>query len=167
MSNIIIRKPVEEDLPAIEKILSEWTDESEVKKYIERIGGYIKDKTEFNAKYWVAVDNDIIVGITGICDVLPKIVEFAKTEKPCELKILYLEKDCRGKGIGRTLLSLVEEKAKDLGFTEIMGRSAERYRDTAYAFYEKMGYENAGVVCAGEDKSKLMRVIRKELGNRM
>jgi hypothetical protein len=41
-------------------------------------------------------------------------------------------------------------------------RSAERFRDTAYVFYEKMGYSKVGMITS-ESNSEQMQVFEKKL----
>jgi GNAT superfamily N-acetyltransferase len=160
---IIIDKPNLGDLGEIKGILAQWTDKSEVDKYIKRIKNEIAGKIEFNTHYWVARDSGVPVGIVGLCDPLPQVLPFAKTRHPGKFKILYIDGAYRGRGIGRKLVDFLESEAKKEGYTEVLARSAEKYRDTSYGFYEKMGYKEAGTVHAGEDPSKPMRVFRKEL----
>ena len=155
-------KPTLEDLHKITEIMSFWVEEDEVEKYIERIKNEIEGKTEFNIHFWVVKDNDEVVGVTGLCDPLPNILKFAKTKYPGELKILYLDPNSRGKGIGRKLLVFIENEARKQGYKEILIRSAKRFRDTAYGFYERMGYSKVGMITS-ESNSEQMQVFEKKL----
>lgn len=157
-----IGKPTVKDLDQISKIMSNWVEKEEAEKYIGRIENEIKGKTEFNLHFWIIKEDQKVVGVTGLCDPLPKILEFAKTKNPGELKILYLESNSRGKGIGRKLLEFIENEANNKCYKEILIRSAERFRDTAYGFYEKMGYSKVGVVTS-ENNSEPMQVFEKKL----
>ena len=159
---IIINKPTKEDLEMVRKILLQWTEKSEADKYIDRIKKEIGGTTEFNMHFWVAKNNGKAIGVVGLADPLPKVLPLAKTKNPGELKILYLYKKEQGKGIGKFLVDFVEEQAKKQGYSELLVRSAERYRDTAYGFYKNMGYKTIGVV-SGSEKSKLMQVFSKKL----
>ncbi len=152
-----IIKPKIEDLDKIFEILSQWTEKEEALKYTERIKNEINGMTEFNMSFWAIKKDDEVVGVGGLSDILPAIKSFAKTENPGELKILYLDNKTRGQGIGRVLLNFLEEKAKENKYTELMIRSAERYKDTAYGFYEKMSYKNIGLT------DNNMAVFSKEL----
>lgn len=144
----------------IETILFCWIEAKEVEKYIQRIKSEINGSVEFNLHFWAAREDGRVVGITGLCGPLPKILEFARTHKPGELKILYLDPKSRGKGIGKMLLKFVEHEAKKEGYKEILIRSAERFRDTAYIFYEKMGYAKVGVV-ESDSNSEQMQLFEK------
>lgn len=157
-----VTKPILSDLDRIKEILNQWTQEEETNKYLQRIRDEIGGKTEFNQRFWVAKEDDQALGVTGLSDPLPKVIPFSKTEKPGEGKILYLDKLYRGKGIGKMLMEFIEVEARRQGYTELMLRSAERYRDTAYGFYEHAGYKKRGTVTS-EDPSKTMQVFGKVL----
>lgn len=157
-----VEKPKVSDLENIKKILTSWTDETEVDKYIARIIAEINGHTEFNLHFWVAKDEEKTVGIIGLCDPLPKILKFAKSQKSGEIKILYLDPAVRGKGVGKLLESFIEKEAAGEGYKELLIRSAERYRETAYGFYEKMGFNKVGLVEGGES-SEPMQVFEKLL----
>lgn len=159
---IKIRKPELSDLPAIQKILANWTEAEEVQKYTDRIANEINGSTEFNMQFWALEDNDHVIGVGGTSIPVPKLQPFFTTSKSVELKILYLDPNSRGKGAGKELLSFIEKEAIKRGFTEMLLRSAEKYKDTAYGFYEKMGYDPVGKV-EGGDKTKKMQVFRKLL----
>lgn len=135
-----------EELDEITEILSQWTDQEEVDKYRTRIAGEINGKTEFGMKFWVISDDYKIVGVAGLADILPKIKEFAKTDNPIEIKILYLDQNQRGKGYGKMFLEFLENQARRQKKSEILIRSAIRYQDTAWGFYEKYGYKRCGTV---------------------
>ncbi len=136
-----IRKPQKNDIEAIKKILSQWTEAEEVEKYAERILNELNNKIEFNTRFWVITDNDIPIGIGGISDPLPKVKHLSKGNNPIEIKILYLDNNSRGKGAGKKLLQFIENILSKGNYDEIIVRSAERYKDTAYGFYEKFGYK--------------------------
>lgn len=152
-----ISKPKTEDLDKIFEILLQWTEREEAEKYVKRIRNEINGTTEFNMSFWVIKKDEEVVGIGGLSDILPSIKSFQKTDSPCELKILYIDNKFRGQGFGKILLNFLEEKAKDNKYTELMIRSADRYKDTAYGFYEKMGYKNIGLT------DNNMAVFNKEL----
>jgi GNAT superfamily N-acetyltransferase len=158
----MITKPRPNDLPVIEKILSQWTETKEKVKYVNRIEQAIGGKTEYGMRFWVAREGNLCVGVAGLSDPLPKVLSLAKTDKPGEIKILYVDKDSQGKGAGRALIEYLEKSARESGYKELLVRSAERYRETAYGFYEKVGYEKAGKVPGGEE-GKEMQVFGKVL----
>ena len=140
-----INKPSIKDLIRIDLILSEWTEKEEVNKYIKRIEKEINGYTEFGMSFWVIKKDNEVIGVGGLSEILPSIKIFSQTNNPGELKILYLDNKFRGQGFGKTFLGFLEEKAKEIKYTELMIRSAENYKDTAYDFYIKMGYKNLGL----------------------
>lgn len=143
MINII--KPKIEDLERIKEILTEWTDLEEVSKYTTRIVNEINGNTEFGMSFWIIKKDGEIIGVGGLSDILPSIKSFSKTDNPGELKILYLDNKFRRQGFGGTLSKFLEEKARESDYTELLVRSAEIYKDTAYGFYLKMGYKMIGL----------------------
>lgn len=157
----IIVKPETKDLEQIKEILSQWTEIDEVEKYITRISNEIDGKTKFNMQFWVA-KGKIVVGVVGLCNPSPNILSFAKTSNPGEIKILYVDTETQGKGIGKSLVEYIEEQAFRQEYSELLVKSAERYRSTAYGFYEKLGYLKTGIVESGEG-SKRMQVFGKVL----
>jgi len=160
MEKIVIEKPSTEDLGEIGEILGQWTESEEVYKYLERIKDEIAGKTEFNMCFFVARIDEKIFGIAGLADPLPKVLPFAKTENPGEIKILYVDKNSRRQGIGQALVKFIENEAKEKGYTELLIRSAAKYEETAYGFYKKMGYGKAGVL-QREIISNKMQVFAK------
>jgi GNAT superfamily N-acetyltransferase len=163
MNEIIIEKPKTDDLPGVKAVLAQWTESSEVDKYVKRIEDEITGKVEFNTRYWAAKESSLVIGVTGLCDPLPKVLPFAKTDRPGELKILYVAGEHQGKGVGRKIVDFLENEARKEGYKELFARSAAVYRGSAYGFYEKMGYEKVGTVHAGEDITRPMQVFRKSL----
>ena len=97
---------------------------------MERISREINGQTEFNMQFWVAKENHTVLGIIGLADPIPKVLPLAKTQKPGELKILYVDNE-------RILVQFIEPEAAKQGYQELLIRSTERYKDTAYVFYKK------------------------------
>ncbi len=91
---------------------------------------------------------------------MPKIIPFATTSKPGEIKILYVDNNFKRKGLGTQLIVFLENNARKKGYTELLVRSANRYVDTGYAFYSARGYKAVGKVTGGEGSEK-MRVFVK------
>jgi len=154
---MILQKPKLDDISLIETILSQWTDNEEVSKYLERIKNEISGIIEYNTHFWtIKFENDTI-GILGISNLLPKTKPFITGKNPIELKIMYLNNSFRGYGLGKTAIKELETLVKSLSYDEILIRSAKRYKNTAWAFYQKMGYLQIGTV---DDD---MAVFRKTL----
>jgi len=140
-----IQKPQLKDLDKVRNILAQWNDEADTEKYFSRVKNEIEGANEFNMKFWIAFDKEAI-GIIGLCDLSPDLTNFSKTDKPGQLKILYLDNKKRGKGNGKKLVEFVEEEARKFGYKEFFVKSAEIYKDTGWGFYEKMVYKSVGLV---------------------
>jgi len=135
-----IEKPKAEDLETIGRILIQWTELEEVEKYLHRINSEINGQTEYFMNFWVAKEKDLVIGVGGLARPLPVILSMAKSKNPGEIKILYIDNNYRGKGVGKEVINFLENEAKNQNYKELFIRSAKRYQNTAYGFYEKMGY---------------------------
>ena len=138
---MLIEKPKIEDLKIIRYILEQWTEPEEVEKYLSRIESEINGSTEYSMNFFVVKDQELVIGVGGLAKPLPIVLPLAKTNNPGEIKILYIDNNHCGKGIGKQVINYLELEARNQGYKELFVRSAERYKDTAYGFYEKMGYE--------------------------
>ena len=87
-----------------------------------------------NSFYWVVEDGDKILGGCGVypTEGLP--------EGCIELVKLYLSKELRGEGLGKKLMEMSTEKAKELGFNQIYLESMPEL-NSAVGLYEKLGYK--------------------------
>ncbi len=159
----VIHYPAIVDLLAIENILKQWMDAEEVEKYVGRITSYINGQTEYNMVFWVIKQNNHVIGVGGLADPLPSIVSYAETSNPGELKILYLDNNSRGKGLGAKFLTFLEDEAAKRNYSELLVRSAEQYRETAFEFYKKMEYIDLGQIHNSLEKP--MELFKKVLKN--
>lgn len=158
---MIIRKPQEKDLPKIKDILAGWNDQEYTDLYFNRIKNEIHGQTEFNMKFWVATEENVL-GIIGLCDLSPDLLKFAKHPNPGQLKILYVDDVQRGKGIGKKLVNYIEDEALTQNYKELFVKSSEEYEKTAWEFYEKMGYKTVSLI---ENKlnDKKSKIFNKNL----
>lgn len=62
--------------------------------------------------YYVAEEDGIIVGGIGLA-------EFEYFDGCAELQKLYLSDEVKGKGLGYRLISLIEDKARELGYRKL------------------------------------------------
>jgi GNAT superfamily N-acetyltransferase len=157
---IQITKPSLSDLSEIELILSQWTETIEVEKYLSRIKNEINGIVEYHTYFWVIKNNDQTVGIGGLADPLPKTLPFASSLNPLEIKILYLDNNSRGLGLGKQLLQFLETEAKKTNCSELLIRTSDRYKTTAWDFYQHLGYKLAGYL---DNDGHQMAVFRKIL----
>jgi ribosomal protein S18 acetylase RimI-like enzyme len=58
----------------------------------------------------------------------------------CELKRMYLKQECRGKGIGKKLLQLMSDKAKELGYTKILLDTLPQMKEAQH-LYKTFGFK--------------------------
>ena len=156
MLNII--KPRQSDLEQIKTILCQWTEPAEVEKYLLRFTNEINGQTEYGMQFWIAEDNGVVMGVVGLSDPMPNLLTFAQTKNPGEIKILYVDGQSQGKGIGKELINFIQMEAAKKRYSELLVRSAQKYKLTAYGFYEKLGYTNLGAVGS---ESKQMQVFGK------
>lgn len=90
------------------------------------------------AVYYVAIENDEILGGAGInqLDGTP--------ENICELQRMFLVPNARGKGIGKKLMAMCLESAKNFGYEKIyletlddMLEARKLYLKSGFTFLEK------------------------------
>ena len=96
-----------------------------------------KELADLNAYYkggalLIGYENDKPIS----CAALKKI-----DDNSCEGKRLFIKPEYRGKGYARIILKALMEKAKALGFKEIVFTTKPSVMKTAYALYKKMGFE--------------------------
>lgn len=98
----------------------------------------LKELSVEKADYYFVVFDDEIVGNFRILwdEKLPNLSE----EKQVKLHRVYLHQKTQGKGIGKKLLSWLEEKAKQKGY-KIIWLDAMDEQLQAFQFYHKMGYK--------------------------
>ena len=97
--------------------------------------GTEKDDYEPISLHFIAVDDkkeEEIIGAVKMFEKAPGIAQFSH---------LAVAENYQGKGIGRMLVDMVEEKAHQMGY-KVIGTST---RLTATGFYEKLGYRLIGV----------------------
>ena len=107
---------------------------------------YLGDKKE--RFYFIALEDEKVVGGIGLA-------KFEFYDDCAELQKLYLSDGAKGRSIGYTLISMIEDKARELGYKQMY---LETHTNLAAAIhiYEKSGYKEiekpAGVVHATMDR---------------
>ena len=81
--------------------------------------------------FFCLVDQEKVIGTVA----LKKVDDYT-----VELKAMYLDRDYRGKGLGRRLMDKAVDEAKRLGFKSIVLDSMSQYKD-ALRLYEKTGFK--------------------------
>ncbi len=92
---------------------------------------YLGDSAE--RFYFIALEEDEIIGGVGLA-------KFEFFDDCAELQKLYLTDRAKGRGIGYTLIRMVEDKARELGYKK-MYLETHTNLTAAVHIYEKSGYK--------------------------
>jgi putative acetyltransferase len=87
------------------------------------------------SKFWVLKKQGKIVGCGGIAPLL------GGNSETCELRKMYFYKEARGFGMGKKMVELCLEKAKELGYKNMYLETIERM-EQANSLYKKMGFKS-------------------------
>ncbi len=131
--DIVIRKVIKEDLPQIQKMYRDLIPDGVSMEVLERnFAAVEKDDTYF---VLAAVQGGRVLGSTmGIlCVALD--APFLVVEN------VIVDRDCRGKGIGRMIFEELDRIAIDNG-CEYALLVSSGFRKEAHCFYEAMGYND-------------------------
>lgn len=146
---MVIRDFKKEDLEAVEQIFSlYWTDPEFLRELSQKLKIYIERTPEFmkeNYRFFVAEENNEIVGIAGMRSAPPHMKIFAKTENPVEFYIIAAKQ--KGKKIGAALREKRIAEAKKFGFTEVVFYSPNSHSDS-WAFHDTSDFERVGETIA-------------------
>lgn len=149
----IIRPLKIEDLDQLRPILERWIRdpksneviEEEVEEDLQTMRDVLEGKLD--AIFFVAERNSDkrVVGVAGMRDPRPTVAQFlSENSRPRELINMYTAE--REKGVGSAVISVVEQYARDNGYTEIVLDSGPRFEKTGWGFYDKReGYERVGI----------------------
>ncbi|MBB6054771.1 bifunctional helix-turn-helix transcriptional regulator/GNAT family N-acetyltransferase [Tolumonas osonensis] len=85
--------------------------------------------------YWVAIANGTLVGGVGIAQLQ------GAGEEYCEMQKLYLDKSVIGIGLGRRLIALSIEKAKEFGYSYCYLETLNEL-SSAVSLYESFGFKH-------------------------
>jgi L-amino acid N-acyltransferase YncA len=115
------------------------------------------DITEQNFSYFIAEENEEVLGVVGIRKCPAHMMEYTKTERPAELYILAVKN--KEKGVGRALVERAINEAKGNGYTEIVLYSGETHQDS-WGFYDHLNFERVGEsVAPNGEKGKVWRMV--------
>ncbi|MCK9319933.1 GNAT family N-acetyltransferase [Methanoculleus sp.] len=125
------RKAKKEDAKEISTLIRNTLEKVNSKDYSKEIISYLKRKNfkkEVEKKIeeregYVAIENEIIIGSVFL--------------KDNRIGWVYVNSNFLGKGIGKKLMILIEEKAKKKGLKKVVLNPTK----TALKFYEKLGYK--------------------------
>jgi GNAT superfamily N-acetyltransferase len=96
---------------------------------IDRLADYYSDRS---GGFWVAVDDDEIVGMFGL---------EASGEHAMELRRMYVAPGARRRGIARKMLAFAEEECRRRNRPQLQLSTSELQQD-ALTLYRNAGYEN-------------------------
>ncbi len=139
MQAITIRDIQPQDNPFIAKIIRTALEEFDANKpgtvYFDDSTDHLFElfQSAENSHYFVALANDIIVGGGGIypTEALPDGI--------CELVKMYLNKDFRGIGLGKQMLTTCIAWAKENGYNQVYLETMPELKK-AVAVYEQLGF---------------------------
>lgn len=145
--NIQLSTILDSDSESLFRLMSEiypvayshfWTDHGDwyVKSQYSK-ENILKELLEEKADYYFILFNKEIIGNFRI--IWDENLEGLSEEKQVKLHRLYLHQKIQGKGIGKKLVSWLEEKAKENNY-QIIWLDAMNEQEQAFQFYEKLGY---------------------------
>lgn len=159
---MVIRDFKKEDKQAVEDILAlYWTDPeflNRLSRKLEMCIDQIQECVDKKYRFFVAEENDEIVGIAGLRRAPDHMKQYTKTDNPAEFYILGVK--YKGRGIGRFLRLKRIEEAKKLGFTEIVFYSPNSHKDS-WGFHDKLNFERVGEAIAPDGEPG--QIWRKKL----
>jgi GNAT superfamily N-acetyltransferase len=95
---------------------------------IDRITAYYR---EHDGSFWVAIQNDVLVGTFGLERAAPDAME---------LRRMYVDAAARRKGIGRRMLQYAEDECRRRNVARLELSTAE-IQNAALALYRNAGYQ--------------------------
>lgn len=127
-----VRAATASDAAALEPLLAQLgyaLEEAEIRRRIERIGAA-------GGQYLVVAED-----ADGALMALLHVYGRAALEKPPEavVQALVVRDGVRGQGVGRAMMALAEQWARDAGYRHV-SLSSQVSREAAHAFYEGLGY---------------------------
>jgi L-amino acid N-acyltransferase YncA len=148
----LIRDLRQADIADLVPIIRYWVRregqviETEVRKIVEMLQA---DFVNSYGIYLVAEGSGgRAAGVMGCAEVNSRMASFQSSPdaKASGLRIAFISPECRGKGVGKILLTNLFERARQEGWTEMIWSSNPRYRDTAWLFYTGIAGEPVGMI---------------------
>ena len=143
----------EKDIMDLIPIFRRWVrtdgqvNEAEVNQIVEMLRTDLQDK---NKKVNLVARNlsGAAIGTMGCGDVNPKMAcyQSAPDIRASGLATAFLSPDHRGKGLGKSLLLALFDRAGQKGWKEMIWSSNPRYRETAWRFYTGIAGEPMGMI---------------------
>ena len=138
-----------EDLKQVEAIIKPWLSTEEISGYLRTIRDVIQSATpsKYNNHFFVAVSDNKVIGIVAFRIPLPKLLPYSSTDNPAELNMLYVLDSYHGTGVGSALINKIINRTKKLKYTELIIRSAIRFKDVGWKFYDQFnGLHRVGLL---------------------
>ena len=146
---MIIREFQEHDQKAVEEIFAlYWTDPEFLKELSDELNSYIKNNPKKDLSFFVAEENNEILGIVGFRKLPDHLKQYALTDNPVEFYVIAVK--FKKKGVGEKLKLKLIEVVEKLGFSEIILYSPGSH-DESWKFHDKFGFERVGKITPPED----------------
>jgi L-amino acid N-acyltransferase YncA len=142
-----IRSLQQSDIPEIEAIFKlYWPDEEFRNNLLKRMKGileHLEDEESYKFKFFVAENNNEIVGVAGMRMVPDHMKSYVTTSNPAELYIIAAK--YKRQGIGTALHNVIINESRNSGYTELVMFSGETHQD-AWVFHDNSDFKRAGSV---------------------
>lgn len=144
------------DIPECLNIARQWviSDGNVVEEEILDIGGRMLKSVGLPYankecyEYFVAKDGDgKIIGMVGTRfpeEQLKQYIDMSKV--PLELINFFIDREQRGKGVGKMLFDQVVERARSVPEFSIVWSSGKRYQDSSWGFYQHIAGDPVATV---------------------
>jgi [ribosomal protein S18]-alanine N-acetyltransferase len=140
---MIIRGFQEKDQKAAEEIFAlYWTDPEFLKELSDELN-------KNNSSFFVAEENNEILGIVGFKELPDYLKPYALTDRPIEFYVIAVK--YKKRGIGESLKIKLIEEARNRGFSEILLYSPHTH-DGSWNFHDKLEFERVGEITPPEDE---------------
>jgi L-amino acid N-acyltransferase YncA len=168
--NLTIGELEERDMAFLVPIFRKWIRrenqviESEVNQIVDMLRGdlqYGYNKINLVARNMVGAS----IGIMGCGDVNPRMACYQSMpgSRAAGLATAFLSPEHRGRGLGKSLLLSLFDRAGQKGWSEMIWSSNPRYRETAWPFYTGIAGEPVGMIADFFESGSTSPVWRKAL----
>ena len=126
--------------------------------HLDHLSDYYLAEPGKRCYFTMTDEDDKVVGGIGLA-------EIGLFEDCCELQKLYLADEVKGTGLSYRLISMIEDKARELGYRRIYLETHDNL-EAAIHVYEKTGYKEidkpAGIVHATMNRFFIKELEREE-----
>ena len=126
-----------------------WTDPEFLKELSNELQSYIKRAPNKDYGFFVAEENNEILGIVGFKKLADYLKPYVLTNNPVEFYVIAVK--YKRKGTGEKLKLKLIEEAQRSGFGEILLFSPNSH-DESWDFHDRLGFERAGEVTPPDDE---------------